>query len=92
MTLDAGRVQTVFLAVLEQEPLADRASILDRECAADEELRRRVEALLIAHDKSDNLLDRPFVAFGEQVVAMLPEPADTAEAFRPPPNDQEQMP
>jgi hypothetical protein len=78
MMPDAGRVQAIFLAVLEQEPFADRASILDRECAADEELRRRVEALLIAHDNPDRLLDRSFIA--------------NSELIRPSPIDHEQLP
>src|SRR5260221_9373850 len=49
MTLDPGRVQSIFLAALEQESPADRIAVLDRECAADDELRRGVEALLISH-------------------------------------------
>jgi eukaryotic-like serine/threonine-protein kinase len=64
MTFDPGRVQDLFLAALEQETPADRRILLDRECAADDELRRRVEALLIAHDQPDSLLDRPFFAIG----------------------------
>ena len=43
MTLDPKRVQAVFLAAIEQENLPDRDEVLDRACAADEELRRRVE-------------------------------------------------
>ena len=69
MPLDPGRVQAVFLAALEQETPADRVAVLDRECAADDELRRRVGALLIAHDQPDSLLDRPFFAPGEPVMA-----------------------
>ena len=92
MTLHAGRVQAVFLAVLEQESLADRASIIDRECAADEELRRRVEALLVAHDNPDSLLNRPFVGFGEEVVATTPRPTVTDGAVIPSPTDREPLP
>ncbi len=51
MTLDPSRVQAVFLAALDQETIARRIAVLDCECADDDELRRRVEALLIAHDK-----------------------------------------
>ena len=92
MTLDPGRVQAVFLAALEQETLADRAAVLDRECAADDELRRRVEALLIAHDKPDRLLDRPLIAPGEQVAAIRVQPADWANGVKTPPSDSEPMP
>jgi hypothetical protein len=65
MTLDPKRVQAVFLAAIEQETLPGRDDVLDRECAADEELRSRVEALLIAQDHPNGLLDRPFVGPGE---------------------------
>ena len=79
MTLDPQRVQAVFLAAIEQENLPDRDEILDRECAADEELRRRVQALLIAHDHPDSLLDRPFVDPGEPVMVMFAQPAERAD-------------
>jgi eukaryotic-like serine/threonine-protein kinase len=92
MTLDPGRVQAVFLAALEPETLADRAAVLDRECAADEELRRRVEALLIAHDKPHRLLDRPFIAPGEQVAAIRVQRADRSDEVNPPPSDPEPTP
>ncbi len=78
MTLDPKRVQAVFLAAIERETQADRDDILDRECAADEELRRRVEALLIAHDHPDSLLDRPFVGPGEPVTTICVQPAERA--------------
>ena len=61
MPLDPNRVQAVFGAALECEAAADRAAVLDRECSTDPELRRRVEALLRAHDQADSLLDRPIV-------------------------------
>jgi hypothetical protein len=79
MTPDPKRVQAVFLAAIEQETLPDRDDVLDRECAADDELRRRVEALLIAHDHPDSLLDRPFVGPGEPVAAIRVQPAERAD-------------
>src|SRR4051812_25346952 len=60
MPLDPRRVQAVFGAVVESGA-ADRAEVLDRECSTDAELRRRVEALLCAHDQADSMLDRPIV-------------------------------
>jgi hypothetical protein len=92
MTLEPGRVQAAFLAALEQETPADRAASLDRECAADEELRRRVEVLLIAHDKPDSLLDQPFIAPSEQGTAIRVQPGDTAEEFKTHRSDPEPMP
>jgi hypothetical protein len=70
MTLDPGRVQAVFLPALEQEPSADRPALVDRLCGGDDDPRRWVEALLIAHDRPDSLLDRPFVARSAGVPTM----------------------
>jgi WD40 repeat protein/serine/threonine protein kinase len=57
MPLDAKRVQALFLDALQLDPAA-RAAFLDKECANDRELRRRVEALLRAHDEPDSMLDK----------------------------------
>jgi serine/threonine protein kinase/tetratricopeptide (TPR) repeat protein len=77
MTLDPGRVQALFLAALERDDPADRAALLGRECAGDLKLRRRVEALLLAHDQPDSLLDQPFIAPG--VHALIGADADAAD-------------
>ena len=87
MPLDPNRVQSVFGAALECDGALDRAAILDRECSADAELRRRVEALLIAHDRPDSLLDRPIVgpvAHGNGLPAMTEKDGlEGAEPGRP---------
>jgi serine/threonine protein kinase/tetratricopeptide (TPR) repeat protein len=54
MPIDFQRVQGVFQAVAELPP-AERAAALERGCDGDAELRRRVEALLQAHDDSAEL-------------------------------------
>jgi eukaryotic-like serine/threonine-protein kinase len=54
MPIDLKRAQEVFQAVVELPP-DERAVVLERECAGDAELRRRVEALLKAHDDSAEL-------------------------------------
>jgi hypothetical protein len=51
-------VKSVFFAALEKEP-AERSAFLDSACGGDDELRRRVEALLQAGEAADPLLDRP---------------------------------
>jgi len=51
----------LFAAIAGADP-AERASLLDRECAGDPAKRDRLEALLRAHDRPDSLLDRPAVA------------------------------
>lgn len=93
MTFSPSRVQAVFLAALEQENLADRAAVLDRECAADEELRQRVAAILIAHDQPHSFLDQPFIAPSEHIAAILVQPANRADANKsnPPLSDPEDM-
>jgi serine/threonine protein kinase len=63
MTPDPQRVQAVFLAAVAYDESADRAAVLDAECAGDEQLRRRVEHLLSAHDQFDASLDVPLAGF-----------------------------
>jgi serine/threonine protein kinase/Flp pilus assembly protein TadD len=54
MPIDFQRVQSVFQAAAGLAP-AERGAALARECGDDAELRRRVEALLRAHDDSGEL-------------------------------------
>ena len=73
MPLDPARVQAVFLTAAEcREPTA-RAGILDRECASDAELRRRVEALLRAGEAPNSLLDQPIVGPARSGSSTVPE-------------------
>lgn len=58
MAVDAKRAKEIFLAASEG-PTADREPFLDRECAGDNELRQRVEALLNANDAPGVFLNRP---------------------------------
>src|SRR4051812_28751261 len=76
MPVDPGRVQAIFLEALEHDAPAERAEVLDRDCADDVELRRRIEALLIAHDQPDSLLDRPFVAPAEPASSSFAVPGN----------------
>src|SRR5262245_46782160 len=52
------RLKRVFNEALEQ-PGDARDAFLDRECAADADLRAEVESLLAAHDEADGFLSRP---------------------------------
>jgi hypothetical protein len=61
MPLDPRRVQAGFLEAADSRDPVDRAALLDREGSADLELRRLVEALLLAHDKFNGLLNAPLV-------------------------------
>ena len=67
MSIDARRVQAIFLMAAETTDLAQQATILDRECAGDLELRRRVEALLLAQRYPASILARPAVEAGERL-------------------------
>src|SRR5262245_32722782 len=65
MPVDAKRVQAAFLAVIEIADPAQRAAVLDQQCGGDGELRRRVLALVAAHDQSGELppvADQPLEA------------------------------
>jgi len=78
MPLDPNRVQTVFLSAVECHEPAARAAVLDRECSTDAELRGRVEALLLAHDRPDSLLDQPIVWAASHGIAALTVPAENS--------------
>ena len=42
-----------------QKPETEQAEFLERECGGDSELRRRVDALIAAHELSGSFLDSP---------------------------------
>jgi serine/threonine protein kinase/tetratricopeptide (TPR) repeat protein len=52
------KISELFDAALNR-PLDQRASFIQSECAGDEEVRRRVEAMLAADAQQDLLMDRP---------------------------------
>ena len=58
MSSNPQQIQTIFFAAVEK-PAAERTAHLDRECGDNLELRRRVEALLLAHDAPGSFLDSP---------------------------------
>ncbi|WP_435008629.1 tetratricopeptide repeat protein [Tundrisphaera lichenicola] len=80
MSLDPKRVQAVFGATVEYDAASDRAGVLDRECSTDLELRRRVEALLMAYDRPESLLERPFLAPGDPAATTCFRPADRPDS------------
>jgi hypothetical protein len=50
--------KAIFIAALDHEPGADLAVYLDDVCGDNADLRRRVEALLLAHERADEVLAR----------------------------------
>jgi serine/threonine protein kinase len=59
MPADLRRVKDLFVAVLDAADPPARNALLDRECGADDELRRPVEVLLAAHDQPAAALNCP---------------------------------
>ncbi len=69
MPIDAERARSAFMAAVQYQDPSDRAAILDRECSSDPGLREHVEALLRAHDGSNNVLDQALTDRGNPVTA-----------------------
>jgi hypothetical protein len=64
MNGDSDREIAIFTQALKVPPLK-REAFLERSCAGDEELRRKVEALLKAHGRLGNFMEEP--PYGETV-------------------------
>jgi non-specific serine/threonine protein kinase/serine/threonine-protein kinase len=65
------RVNEIFLKAIEAPLAGERGAVLDKECQSDSELRRKVEALLQAHDRAGSFLEEAAPVLAE------PEPAAT---------------
>ena len=55
---NAGREIAVFTEAT-KVPIQDRAPFLENACRGNEDLRRKVEALLRAHDRIGNFMEEP---------------------------------
>ena len=75
-------VKAVFDEAAEIDNLEARGAFLDRACAGDLELRRKVELLLEAYQNAGSFMERPAI---EAAIARTPGPADLSpgEAARP---------
>ena len=83
---------TLFAAALEKQSAAERSAFLDEACAGDAAMRQRVEALLHAHEKAGDYLERPAV---EQMAEAAPASDATAAlntAGRPDSGEEEDAP
>jgi hypothetical protein len=58
MKSDSDREIAIFTEALKL-PLQERDAFLERMCSGDEDLRRRLEAMLRAHDRLGNFLEEP---------------------------------
>jgi serine/threonine protein kinase/uncharacterized membrane protein len=70
MALDTKLVKEIFLEAAELSEETARAGYLDKACGGDAGLRKRIEALLRAHDPEGSFLGTP--------AAVVPEPDDGA--------------
>src|SRR5262245_10389153 len=70
----------LFIAALDKPDPAERAAFLDRACAGDADLRRRVDVLLRAHDQASRFLAAPAV---EQLELGATEPDDPTRTAHP---------
>jgi hypothetical protein len=59
MNDDDARSELAVFSEAIKVPLRDRTSFLDVACGGDKNLRRKVEALLKAHDHIGNFLEEP---------------------------------
>jgi len=59
MGLDPNQAKSIFLAAVEEVTPEDWKAYLDKACRGNTKLRRRVEALLAAHQEPDALFDEP---------------------------------
>jgi hypothetical protein len=67
MSADSGQDVPIFTEAIER-PVAERAAFLDRACAGDAELRRKVEALLCAYDRLGDFMETPPPEPGSSVI------------------------
>jgi WD40 repeat protein len=73
--------ETIFALALEQPDPAARSAFLAEACGPDAALRQRVEALLLAHERAGDFLERPAV----ERVAGRPDGSDATGDFTPDP-------
>src|SRR5262245_1342339 len=80
MPADPRRVKDLFVAAVELADPDARRALLDRECADDPDLRRRLDILLAAHDQPDSALNQPLAT---PRTNGIPTVDDTAPPERP---------
>ena len=59
MKNEAAGIESIFAQAIECASAEEQAAYLDRACAGDAELRRRVEKLLNAHFRAGSFLESP---------------------------------
>src|SRR5947199_77383 len=69
MSVDPTQAKAIFLGALQKDG-PERTAHLDAMCAGDPVFRRRIEAMLAAHEASGELLQRAAAVTNEHVVAI----------------------
>jgi len=82
MSADSSQDEPIFTEAL-KHPVAERGAFLDRACAGDAELRRKVEALLRAYERLGDFLETPPLKPGSCVL----DPEIDEEPLEPDSND-----
>jgi hypothetical protein len=80
MTPEFHREETLFNAASEIESLVERAAYLARECAADDSLRQRIEAMLNAEKAASEFFQLPDLEWDADCVPAADCPPATAKA------------
>jgi serine/threonine protein kinase len=75
--------ETIFVTALEKTDPAERAAYLEGACTGDPGLRRRVEALLRAHEQSGDLLDPPLQGPAPTAATIAADPDGSPSPARP---------
>jgi hypothetical protein len=67
MSADSSQEVHIFTEAL-KHPVAERGAFLDRACAGEPELRRKVEVLLCAYERLGDFLETPPLKPGSSVL------------------------
>jgi hypothetical protein len=82
--------RSLFLEALDKEDATQRSAFLDRECAGDEGLRQRVEALLKSHFEAGHFLDKLAPERLAEELAVPPNTGETdGQTLTGPPADED---
>src|SRR5256714_9258558 len=82
MPAELSRVETIFNQAMELPAPQERAAFLDGACADDAELRRHVEALLAAHDGTQNVLRLPYSGRALEAPVLSEGPGTTIGRYK----------
>src|SRR5258708_34605117 len=83
MTANSGRALELFTEAIEL-PTGERAAFLDRACARDDGLRRKIEALLRSNDRAGGFLEElpPLVGEGRAKAAVGEQHGDRIDRYK----------